>query len=307
MTMKEQAEQYLQKAQNRKRGPIGVSSSIGYGSYIRNWIVPTIGQLDLSEVKPSTVRPLVGKMVEANLSPATINLVIGTVKRIVNSAVDEEGQPLYPRKWDNSFMDVPTVVKSDQDAPILTNKELQQAITGAIGQSQALYIMLAASGARIGEIQALRAQPVAETDSYWNPDTATIYVKSTFARGVYQPWTKTDAGYREIDLHPAVNSYLTRAGLPKSGWLFRGMDDPEKHYSQTTAGRHLKEDGIGKGYHSFRRFRLTHLASVSTPEQLLKFWAGHASSDITDRYIKMGENIEVRKAWAEKAGFGFEI
>jgi integrase len=307
MKLEQQAERYLKQATKRKRGPVGISTTAGYGSYIRKWIVPELGHLDLADVKPSTVRPLVEKMIEAGLSASTINITVGRIKAIVKSAVDEEGQPLYPRVWDNSFMDVPSIDKADQDAPILTPSELQQAICRGLGQSPALYTLLAASGARIGEIQALKARPECDTDSFWSPETSTLFIRSTFTHEKYQPWTKTDAGFREIDLHPAVNSYLMQADLPKTGWLFRGIDDPDGHYFQATAGRHLKDDGIEKGYHAFRRFRLTHLAAVSAPSQLIKFWAGHASADITDRYIKIGKSMEVRKSWAEKAGLGFQI
>lgn len=307
MKMTEQAERYLTQATGRKRGPIGISSTAGYASYIRRWIVPELGSLELADVKPSTVRPMIEKMVKARLMPATINLVVGRVKAIVKSAVNSEGEPLYPRNWDNAFMDVPTVVKADQDAPILTGQELQEAISRGFRQSVALYTILAATGLRIGEAQALRARPQSDTDSFWSPEKSVIFIRSTFAHEQYQPWTKTDAGYREVDLHPVVNTYLMQADLPKTGWLFRGIDDPDGHYCQATAGRHLKEDGIDKGFHAFRRFRLTHLASMNTPSQLMKFWAGHASSDITDRYIKMGENVAVRKQWAEKAGLGFTL
>src|ERR1019366_3752551 len=205
MSLAQQADLYMSQAVNRKRGPIGISSKSGYASFINKWIVPYLGTLDLADVKPSTVKPLVEKMVSEGLSASTINLVVGTVKRIVRSAVNEEGEPLYPRVWDNSWMDVPTINKADQDAPILAQNEVQESISRALGQDRSLYMLLAASGARIGEIQALRSKPVSDTDSYWNPDLGMLFIRSTFTHEKYQPWTKTDAGFREIDLHPAVN------------------------------------------------------------------------------------------------------
>ena len=38
-----------------------------------------------------------------------------------------------------------------------------------------------------------------------------------------------------------------------------------------------------------------------------RFWVGHAGKDITDRYSKLAENIELRKEWARRAGLGFEL
>jgi hypothetical protein len=40
---------------------------------------------------------------------------------------------------------------------------------------------------------------------------------------------------------------------------------------------------------------------------LMKFWTGHAAADISERYIKMGSEIEVRKAQAERVGLGFQL
>jgi hypothetical protein len=41
------------------------------------------------------------------------------------------------------------------------------------------------------------------------------------------------------------------------------------------------------------------------PEDILRFWIGHADKSLTDRYSKMKPRIESRKEWAEKAGAGF--
>ena len=43
------------------------------------------------------------------------------------------------------------------------------------------------------------------------------------------------------------------------------------------------------------------------PEDILRFWIGHADKSITDRYSKMSKRIQTRKEWAEKAGLGFNL
>jgi integrase len=45
-----------------------------------------------------------------------------------------------------------------------------------------------------------------------------------------------------------------------------------------------KQDGLA--FHSFRRFRVTHLRDQSVPEDILRFWIGHADKSVTDRYSK---------------------
>jgi hypothetical protein len=40
---------------------------------------------------------------------------------------------------------------------------------------------------------------------------------------------------------------------------------------------------------------------------LIKFWNGHAAGDITERYTKVGSEIQARKEQAAKAGLGFKL
>lgn len=61
------------------------------------------------------------------------------------------------------------------------------------------------------------------------------------------------------------------------------------------------------GFHSFRRFRVTHLRKQGTPEDLLRFWIGHGDKTVTDRYAKLSEEVAFRKAQAERVGMGFNV
>jgi hypothetical protein len=45
----------------------------------------------------------------AGLSAKTIINYTGLVKLVVGSAKSEEGEPLFPRKWDSEFIDLPIV------------------------------------------------------------------------------------------------------------------------------------------------------------------------------------------------------
>src|ERR1039457_1470107 len=62
------------------------------------------------------------------------------------------------------------------------------------------------------------------------------------------------------------------------------------------------------GHHAFRRFRNTHLRNrTECPEGLRKFWMGHADESMSDLYDKIKEDVEFRRKWAEKCGFGFKL
>lgn len=73
---------------------------------------------------------------------------------------------------------------------------------------------------------------------------------------------------------------------------------------------HKLLEGMGRdrcGFHAFRRYRVTHLRKQRVPEDLLRFWVGHADDSVTDGYSKMKEDVEFRRFTAEQAGLGFRM
>jgi hypothetical protein len=57
-----------------------------------------------------------------------------------------------------------------------------------------------------------------------------------------------------------------------------------------------------------RRWRVSYLKTIGTPETLLKAWIGHANgNDIMARYDKSAGDKEWRQTWANKCGVGFDI
>ncbi len=70
----------------------------------------------------------------------------------------------------------------------------------------------------------------------------------------------------------------------------------------------LEEVEVEKtGFHAMRRFRATWLRKQRTPEDLIRFWLGHAKSNMTDSYSKLSDDIEYRREVAEKIGTGFTV
>lgn len=221
------------------------------------------------------------------------------------SAVDQNGNELYPREWNHDFVDLPIVNKADQNTPTLTYKQVNTAVLSASGQYQAMFALLAASGLRVGEALALCDSPGDGRNSYWDAQTGILHIKTTLVNGVVQPNPKTEAGVRQVDLAPEVNEYLKQVGLPLTGLLFR--NNRGGPVCDKTARRHLENAGITEGFHSFRRFRITHLEAQNVPRGLAMYWTGHAEKDVHGSYIKIGQDLQTRKDWAVKAGIGFQL
>ena len=123
---------------------------------------------------------------------------------------------------------------------------------------------------------------------------------------------KTKAGIREVDLSPdAAQMLASFIGERKTGFIFRSANgSPLGQSNVLRRSLHpiLAEMKREKaGFHSFRRFRVTHLRKQGTPEDLLRFWIGHGDKTVTDRYAKLKQDVEFRRAEAERVGIGFKL
>lgn len=283
---------------HRKRNPVSENTVRTYSSLLETWILPRLGSKDLKEVENGALRALVAS-VSDSLAPTSISQVQALVKAVVASAVDSNGNQLYPRTWNPDFIDAPVIKRSDLKAPVIAVEGIQEALRRSQGQEQALYSLLAGTGLRIGEALALRR------DS-WNPRTRIIRVDSTLLHGTgtIQAHPKTEAGVREVDVHPLLNEVLCKSVRPESQLLFTDSNRPLVY---STVNRRLRGLGITEALHAFRRFRATHLESQKVPRALIKYWMGHADSDITEGYMRMGKDLGFRRQECERAGLGFEL
>jgi integrase len=118
--------------------------------------------------------------------------------------------------------------------------------------------------------------------------------------------------FRKVDLHPSLAS-LVKAHVAQrtSGLLF--CTTTGKPISQTNILKRslypiLKALGLEKaGFHAFRRYRVTHLRKNRAPEDLLRFWIGHADRSVTDSYSKVKEGVAFCQLCAANLGLGFEL
>ncbi len=107
ITFREQAEIWLEQMKNRRRKPGAPSTLSTWESCLENWLNPNIGHMPLDNVKNLSLKNLGIKMVEGGLGESAIRSYTNVVKMVVASAVNEEGEELYPRKWNHSFIDLP--------------------------------------------------------------------------------------------------------------------------------------------------------------------------------------------------------
>jgi integrase len=218
-------------------------------------------------------------------------------KQLVASAITSEGEQLYPRSWNNDFLDSPIVVPSEQKTPSATAEQVAAAVQGAELEYRTLWALLGGTALRIGEARAMRCGDDG-VHTAWDSEKGLVVVRKAIYRGLEQS-PKTAAGVREVDLPASLNQYLRDTCSSKKG---------ERMFPQaeTQLRKHLGKTDI-EGFHAFRRFCISHWENFGVPQSVTMFWSGHAAGTVHEKYIKVRENIEMRKQWVERAGLGFEL
>jgi integrase len=301
-TFREQAKWFLSHSVSRKRRPAKPATVANWQCCVDKWLNPNIGDLPLASVNNGTVKTLVAKMHAANLSPQTMTTYVNLVKFVVSSAIDDNGDELFPRKWNNEFIDLPVI--ENQHQPTFTEETMSSIVEKATGQDQVLYALLAATGLRVGEAFGLEIR-------HLSADRRTITVEqSCWGRSIQSP--KTKSAYRQVDVCPELANLLKQfIGDRQAGLVFTNRAGGP--LSQTNVVRRslhpiLEELGVEKtGFHAMRRFRATWLRKQRTPEDLIRFWLGHVKSSVTDGYSKLADDAKYRYEVAEKIGAGFTI
>jgi integrase len=241
-------------------------------------------------------------MSDAELSAKSISNYVGLVKLIVASAIDENGEQLFPRKWNHDFIDMPIV--QNQHQPSFTAETMSAIVGKADGQERVLYALLAGTGLRVGEALGLEVK-------HFSNGCRTVAVEQSCWEGDVQA-PKTKNAYRQVDVSKELAKLLQAfVAVRRSGLVFQNRAG--KPLSQTNLLRRslhpiLAELKIDKaGFHAMRRYRATWLRKQRAPEDIIRYWLGHAKESVTDGYSKLAEDVEFRLDVADKVGVGFAV
>jgi integrase len=294
------AEKWIEGCENRKLRPVKISVLHGWRNILRNHLLPLLDAVPLADVGNRTMRSVVERLAKKGLAPTTIRNICLVLKLVRASAIDEDGNQLFPIKWNAKFVDAPEIDPSKLKRPSFVAEQVTQIVQAATGRLQIICIAAAATGMRIGELLGAECRHVGESS---------IKVEQSVWQGrVGTP--KTQNSFRVVDVHPAVSALLNQyIGNRKAGFIFQTHS--RRPLSQTNLLKRelhplLRNLGIPTcGFHSFRRFRNTFLRQSRCPDALLKFWLGHSGRDMSDVYDRSREDVQYRKDVAKSMGHGF--
>ena len=86
--------------------PIKPATFKGWKSHLKVHILPKLQNVLLPDITNKTVRDFVPTL---KLSPKSVRNVVQVIKMVKASAIDEDGNELYPTKWNHDFIDMPRV------------------------------------------------------------------------------------------------------------------------------------------------------------------------------------------------------
>jgi integrase len=302
MTVETAASAWLRHLETRKRRPAKPATLQTFCSHV-NRILPRLGKLEVGSVGVAVLRDFISELDRDGLSAKTQVEIAGTVKQVIASCTDSEGEPLFPRNWDNVRLDLPIVNPSEQHTPIVTREQIEQAIANSDEAYQCLLACLGGSGLRVGELLAIKLIEDG-VSTVFDSSTATIRVRRSVWHGCEQA-PKTAASVRDVEIPRSLAEILTQFAGNRSGYLF-GNGAPLK---ESAARQHLAEQNLPP-FHAFRRFFISHRRANGMPEEILRTLVGHASSNMTDRYSRFGTDaayVAQRREWVERCGLGFAL
>jgi integrase len=223
ITFKQQGELWLKSLANRKRNPLEQTTVEARRYTLDNWLYPFFEVRLLADVTNRTMKELVEHLA-AKLSPATIRDYTNIAKGVVASAIDENGEEMFHRKWNEEYIDAPII--KNQRQPTTGIDGVQNIVQAATGQFRVLYALLAGCGPlRAGEALGLEIRHISE-------DFRTLRIEQKAKRGYIQPYLKTKNGTREVDLCPALAAMLRDyVGMRTSGLLFCTCTGHQIHQS----------------------------------------------------------------------------
>ncbi len=210
-TFRHQASAWLTRMKKQNTAPSTLET---WESCVEKWLNPNIGDLPLSVIKKTVVQDLVDKMVAGRLAPKSIANYFQVVKMVIASSTNEDGEELHPRTWAKMKLVIPKVIKKKQHRPSVEAETVNGLIAGSHGAQQMLFILLSASGLRVGEALGVRIENIHDNGTR-------IVIKSKVWNGIEQDFLKTSNGEREIDLPKSVAKLLMDfIGNRTSGLVF---------------------------------------------------------------------------------------
>jgi len=277
-------------------------------SQLENHIIPRLGGFRLTEIKKATLRDFRNGLAESGKSGNLIIRLLQSVNSILEKACEDElieavpttKKPAYEYKKRGILTpgEMREIFAVPWDSPAGHGFPTRKETAGFLGN-----LLMATTGCRVGEIQALQVKDV-------DVKTGIISISKTWQKspGKVKEGTKTGKARRVIisqSVIRVVKAWLADGhpdASPES-FLFPGYkkkDKPaEQRYFEKTLKRALAKIGIDEAerkkrnitLHSWRHFLNTYLLDSGLNAATVKSITGHSTDVMQNHYYHPAENL----------------
>src|SRR5207244_8907853 len=130
----------IKEPSSRKPNPPDETNPYNRRYAMDKWIYPFLAGRHFGDINNRALKEL-GENMAPHLAAASIRDYLGIVKSVMASAINENGEELFPRKWNEEYIDAPVI--DDQRQPTTTSEGATTIVAKAKGQYQMLYALLA--------------------------------------------------------------------------------------------------------------------------------------------------------------------
>lgn len=248
--------------------------------HVRRHLVPALGHLALDAVDTSCVDVFIASLVAAGLQPKTIYNVVATLRTLLTTAV----------AW-GVLREAPYVRRirvPERPFDFLAATETTRLLSSASDDvEQALFLLALGTGARAGEILALRWTDLGPTG---------VTLGRSRTRGLEGPCKSGRprcvplAGSVRRALEKIVHSRSVRVFCDEQGGAWK-LRDLHRRLDAALVHAQLRRVRL----HDLRHTFASHAAIAGVPLRQLQAWLGHASLKTTARYSHLIPDLE--NAW----------
>ncbi len=179
------------------RDTVRPSTYKSYGRMVSNHLVPSVGRVKLSRLKPHDLRGLYREKLDSGLSTRTVRYMHTIAKKALKDAVRMEMIPRNPA----DAVDPPKLVQEEMQP--MSADQVKALLAAATERLAAFYTVAVHTGMRPGEMLALRWDDV---DLEASPATARVNRSRSTSGEISEP--KTARSRRNIELSGAAASTL---------------------------------------------------------------------------------------------------
>jgi len=280
-----------------KRSTVRPNTVADYKHQLELWVLPRIGEIQASALRPRDVLQLMTELRESGLSVATVNTVRMRLSSLMTYAVMVDQALRNPCSSVGSF-------RSDGNSLVQAPwslEEVSRALNACRGTQIELFMILATLlGSRRGELLALRWGDIDFQNAEIQIDKTRSYRRlmdedGNLYHGHIESDPKTFSGFRRLPLAPPILVALM-SERSRREQLGHSVDNGD-YLLRGSKGKRLSNTSLDRSWnkfcddHALRRIRIhdiRHTAIVQALEAGARLeeasqGAGHSSTDVTKR------------------------